>query len=222
MKEEEIMSTLQLENIHWLGHDSFRIEGGGVVIYIDPWHLGEDPQPADLILITHDHQDHCSPADVVKIRGEDTVIVTIKAAAAKLPGEVVVVQPGDTLTEKGILIDVVPAYNLNKFRSPGLPFHPKKMGHAGYILTVDGERIYHAGDTDLIPEMSEFKVDIALLPVSGKYVMTAEEAAKAAQVIQPQVVIPMHVGRGIGSLADLETFQAQCPLPVEILPQEAG
>lgn len=209
-----------LSLIHWLGHDSFRLESAGLQIYIDPYQLSGGP-PADLILITHDHQDHCSPADVAKIQKEETIIVTIAAAAAKLKGEIKIVQPGDQITVRGIPIEAVPAYNLTKFRSPGNPFHPKEAGHVGFILTLDGQRIYHTGDADVIPEMETFDVDIALLPVSGTYVMTADEAVEAASLIKPKVAIPMHVGRGIGGLEMTEQFKQKAAVPVEILELEA-
>jgi L-ascorbate metabolism protein UlaG (beta-lactamase superfamily) len=207
-------------NIHWLGHDSFRIQAKNLEIYIDPYQLQGNHPPADLILITHDHGDHCSPGDVAKIQKADTAIVTIPAAAAKLNGKIHTVQPGDDITVKGIPIQTVPAYNVNKFRRPGVPFHPPESGHVGYILTVEGVRIYHAGDTDFIPEMKSIRVDVALLPVSGTYTMTAEEAIQAASAIQPQVAIPMHIGRDIGALDDRERFKAGCSVPVELLPME--
>lgn len=206
-------------NIHWLGHDSFRIDGDGVVVYIDPYRLKGGPK-ADLVLITHDHSDHASTADVASIQKEDTVIVTTAAAAQKLSGQIKTVQPGEKLTEKGILIQTLPAYNLNKFRSPGVPFHPKEAGNVGYLITVKGIRIYHPGDSDFIPEMKGLKPDVALLPVSGTYVMTYEEAAEAASAIQPKVAIPMHVGEGIGSLADAERFKEKASVPVIVLPIE--
>jgi len=205
-----------VENIHWLGHASFRIELDGLVVYIDPWQLGDCPK-ADIILITHEHQDHCSPDDVAKIQKADTVIVTIGAAAQKLKGQIEIVVPGDSLDVKGVSIETVPAYNLTKFRSPGNPFHPKEAGHVGFIITLGGQRIYHTGDADVIPEMETIKTDIALLPVSGTYVMTAEEAVQAAEIIQPKVAIPMHIGRGIGSMDAAEEFKMAAPVPVEIL-----
>lgn len=208
-----------VSNIHWLGHDSFRIKGDGLVIYIDPWQIEDGPK-ADLILITHDHRDHCSPADVAKVQKEDSVIVTVAAAAAKLSGQIQVVKPGDELRVKGIPISAVPAYNVNKFRSPGVPFHPRESGYVGFVVTVEGQRIYHAGDTDCIPEMGSINADIALLPVSGTYVMTADEAVEAAAIIKPQIAIPMHIGRGIGSLADAEHFKEKASVPVEILPMK--
>jgi len=199
-----------IEKIHWLGHDSFRLEGE-VTVYIDPWKLPPNSPKADIILITHDHYDHCSPEDVAKIQKADTVIVTIPAAARKLKGEVKTVKPGDKITVKGIEIEAVPAYNTDK------PFHPKGAGHVGFIVTLGGKRIYHAGDTDFIPEMKGLKVDIALLPVSGTYVMTAEEAAKAAEAIKPEVAIPMHYGEIVGSERDAERFKELTSVQVTIL-----
>lgn len=203
------------ENIHWLGHDAFRI-AGEQTIYIDPWKLPKDAPKADIILITHDHYDHCSPEDVAKIRKEDTVIVTIKAAASKLKGNVQIVKPNESLAVKEVPIETVPAYNVDK------AFHPKAAGHVGFIVTVGGQRIYHAGDTDLIPEMEDIKTDIALIPVSGTYVMTAEEAAQAAERIRPQIAIPMHFGEIVGSKRDAELFRQLCPPDVQvvILPEE--
>lgn len=199
-----------VENIHWLGHDSFRLEGE-VTIYIDPWKLPPNSPKADIILITHEHYDHCSPEDVAKIQKADTVIVTIPAAARKLKGEVKTVKPWDKITVKGIEVEAVPAYNINK------PFHPKEAGHVGFIVNLGGKRIYHAGDTDFIPEMKGLKVDIALLPVSGTYVMTADEAARAADAIKPEVAIPMHYGEIVGSEKDAERFKELTSVQVVIL-----
>ena len=142
------MSDYRLENIHWLGHASFRIDGVETTIYIDPWQLGDDPKPADMIFITHDHRDHCSPEDVAKIQVEDTIIITVKDSVDKLGGHIKLVQPGDLMTLKGVVIRAVPAYNLNKFRSPGVAFHPKEKRYVGFIISVDGQSIYHAGDTE--------------------------------------------------------------------------
>jgi len=206
---------MMLKKIHWLGHDGFRIDSQNI-IYLDPLELKQGSVPADIILITHPHYDHCSPKDVAKIQKKETVIVTPADCGEKLSGDIRTVKPGDTLTVKGVKIEVVPAYNITK------TFHPKANGWVGYIVTLDGTRIYHAGDTDLIPEMKTFKVDIAFLPVSGKYVMTAEEAAKAADVLKPQIAIPMHYGviKDLGSTKDAETFKKKTSVPVEILKME--
>jgi len=145
-------------------------------------------------------------------------VVTIAAAAKKLKGDVRTVKPGESLAVKGVPIETVPAYNVNK------PFHPKAAGHVGFIVTAGGQRIYHAGDTDLIPEMKDIKTDIALLPVSGTYVMTADEAAQAVDRIKPKVAIPMHYGAGVaGTKKDAERFRDLCSMKgmeVVILPQE--
>lgn len=209
-----------LERIHWLGHDALRIDGPPT-IYFDPYKLSAGNPKADLILISHDHSDHCSPEDVAQIQGEDTVIVTIAPAADKLSGDIRLVKPGSSLTVKGVPIEAVPAYNLNKFRSPGEPFHPKEEGHVGFVITLDEKRIYHAGDTDPIPEMADLEdIDIALLPVSGTYVMTAQEAVEATEVIRPKVAVPMHVGRGIGSMDATQLFKEKAPVEVAVLEME--
>jgi L-ascorbate metabolism protein UlaG (beta-lactamase superfamily) len=213
------MDTNLTAGLHWLGHDGFRIEWEGVTIYIDPYRL-TGGSPADLILITHDHGDHCSPEDVARIQKPDTIFVTVASAAAKLQGKIEIVQPGDEITLKGVHIRAVPAYNTNKFRTPGNPFHPREKGYVGFVLTLGERRIYHTGDSDHIPEMAQIECDVALLPVSGTYVMTAEEAAEAAQTIQPKLAIPMHVGADIGKLEFTQTFKALAGVPVVILPLE--
>jgi L-ascorbate metabolism protein UlaG (beta-lactamase superfamily) len=199
-----------LEGITWLGHDSFRIKAPEGVIYVDPWKL-RSVEPADLILITHEHHDHFSAEDVKKLRKPDTTIVTIAAVAKQLKGDVRTVKPGDTLTVKGIKIEAVPAYN------PAKQFHPKAAGHVGFIITAGGRRIYHAGDTDAIPEMANIQTEVALLPVGGKFTMTASEAAQAANLIKPKVAVPMHWGDIIGTRADAEAFRKAAKVPVEIL-----
>ena len=191
--------TAMTENIHWLGHDTFKITAGEKIIYTDPFKIKRKDK-ADVILITHEHSDHCSPEDVKKIQGTDTVIVATPDCAVKLSGNIKKIKVGDKLSVSGIDIEAVPAYNTNK------QFHTKDKGWVGYIFTVEGQRIYIAGDTDYIPEMKTFKADIALLPVSGTYVMTSVEAVKAALDIKPKIAIPMHYGSIVGSEDDAKKF----------------
>jgi len=200
MQAEELVKKL-----HWLGHDSFRLEGPPI-LYFDPWKLKGRLPTADLVLVSHEHFDHCSPDDVKKVSGPQTVVVAGGEAADRLPGAQAV-RPGDRLTVAGVEIEAVHAYNLNKFREPGVPFHPRQAGHVGFIVTLDGVRLYFAGDTDHIPEMADIACDVALLPVSGIYVMTAEEAAEAARTLKPEIVVPMHYGAGIGTADDGTRFR---------------
>jgi L-ascorbate metabolism protein UlaG (beta-lactamase superfamily) len=198
-----------LGKLHWLGHDSFRLDGPPM-IYFDPWKLHPDETAraggaADLVLVSHVHSDHCSPDDVEAVRGPDTVVIGNVGAVEKLPGAQAI-RPGESLKVTGVEVEAVRAYNVNKFRSPGVPFHPREADMVGYVVTIEGVRLYFAGDTDHIPEMEDIECDVALLPVSGKYVMTTEEAANAARTIQPQVVVPMHYGSGIGTADDGRTF----------------
>jgi L-ascorbate metabolism protein UlaG (beta-lactamase superfamily) len=205
-----------LRQLHWLGHDSFRLDGPPV-IYLDPWRLPKESPQADLILVSHEHSDHCSPEDIELIRGEHTVVVSDTSSAAKLAQPLTILRPGESTAIGDIEVSAIPAYNIDK------QFHPKEALHVGYILTIAGESLYFAGDTDHIPEMSGLKCDVALLPVSGVYVMTAEEAVQAAGAIAPKVAVPMHYASGVaGTMEDAEHFRDHCDMPVVILPSEGA
>ena len=193
----------------WLGHDAFRIDADKT-IYFDPYQISTGPG-ADLILISHDHFDHCSPEDVAKIQKSDTVIETEKDSAKKLSGDVRVIKAGDTISVGDVKIEAVPSYNTDK------DFHPQANAWVGFIIEVQGVRVYHAGDTDFIPEMKDFNVDIALLPVSGVYVMNAEQAIQAALAINPKIAIPMHYGAVAGTEEDAVNFKKALEGKVEVV-----
>lgn len=206
-----------------LNHAAFKIKGGGKVIYFDPFKIpAGDIEQANIIFVSHEHFDHCSPEDLKKIVGTETTVVTIFTCKDNLSGldveEIRYVKPGDILEIQGIKIAVMPAYNINKFRSPGVPFHPKEDGKIGFIIEIDGVWIYHAGDTDGIPEMGNLQnIDVALLPISGIYVMTVEEAVAAAEVIKPKLVVPMHYGDIVGTSEDAQRFKELSSVSVEII-----
>ena len=198
-----------LTGIHWLGHASFRIDGDPVV-YVDPWKLGE-AMPADIVLVTHGHHDHLSVDDIARISKTSTIMVSAAPCAKSLQGDVRPMAPGDSLTLGTVTIEAVPSYNTDK------PNHPKSAGNVGYIIEIDGRRIYHAGDTDLIAEMSGVRCDIALLPMGGTYTMNAEEAAEAAVRIHPGIVVPMHWGEIVGSSEDVARFTELVPEDIEVV-----
>jgi L-ascorbate metabolism protein UlaG (beta-lactamase superfamily) len=209
-----------LENIHWLGHDSFRLDGG-VTMYIDPYKLPAGLPPADVVLVTHEHFDHYSPDDLAKIAGPGTVVVGPACVTGQIGDlETVTVAAGDSVEVRGVEVQAVPAYNLDKFRAPGQPYHPREAGYVGYVVAFDGVRYYHAGDTDAVPEMADVHCDVALLPVGGKFTMTWEEAARACESIDATAAVPMHYGEVIGDARDAEAFRDKCRLPVTILPLE--
>jgi L-ascorbate metabolism protein UlaG (beta-lactamase superfamily) len=196
------------KKLAWLGHDAFRIEAAKTV-YFDPYEIGGGPR-ADLILISHDHFDHCSPEDVAKIQKPSTVIITEQDSAKKLSGKVRVIKPGDSVEVEGVKVSGVASYNRDK------DFHPRKNGWLGFIVEMEGVRIYHAGDSDFIAEMKELKVDIALLPVSGIYVMNADQAIKAALTLKPHLAIPMHYGTIVGVEEDARHFKEGLEGKVEV------
>jgi L-ascorbate metabolism protein UlaG (beta-lactamase superfamily) len=199
--------------IEWLGHDSFRLTGEKT-LYIDPWKISKAAHDADVVLITHDHFDHFVLEDVDKVRNADTLVVIPEMLKGKIEGNVKVVARGDAIDAKGVPVEVVPAYNLKPDRQG---FHPNAYGGVGYIVTLYGKRIYHAGDTDAIPEMKGIECDVMLVPVSGTYVCTCDEAAEAVALVNPKLAIPMHWDTIVGTWEDANSFKQKVNVPVEIL-----
>lgn len=199
--------------IEWLGHDSFRLTGEKIV-YIDPWQIANARHDADVVLITHDHFDHFVIEDVAKVRNEKTVVVGPEMLRGKIDGNVLFVRRGESLNVSGVPLQVTAAYNLHADRQN---FHPNAYGGVGYIVTLNGKRIYHTGDTDPIPEMKNIQCDIMLVPVSGTYVCTCDEAVEAVKLVNPKIAIPMHWDTIVGTWEDANNFKQNAGVPVEIL-----
>jgi L-ascorbate metabolism protein UlaG (beta-lactamase superfamily) len=210
-----------LEALDWIGHSGFRLRMGRANVYIDPYRVSADAPKADLILVTHGHYDHFSPQDIERLTQKGTVLVAPAAVAERVTGRVISIAPGEMLEDelvRGVAVAAIAAYNTSKRNDEGQVFHPREAGFVGYDLNVRGERLYHAGDTDVIPEMDQVAgVDVALLPVSGTYVMTPDEAAEAARRIAPRVAVPMHWGVNIGSREDAVAFAELAPVEVQIM-----
>ena len=178
--------------VKWLAHAGFQVKTGGKVMYIDLEKYGEVSEKADFILVTHSHTDHCDPSKIQEVRKEVTLIIAPQNCVSKLGGNVKTLKPEEETIVNGIKVKAVYAYNMKRFRSPGNPYHPKKLG-VGYLITAEDKTVYHGGDTDFIPEMHQLgKVDVALLPSGDTYTMDNVEAAEATVAINPKIVVPMH------------------------------
>ncbi|HVP26932.1 MAG TPA: MBL fold metallo-hydrolase [Candidatus Bathyarchaeia archaeon] len=179
-------------SIKLLAHAGFQIKTKNKIVYVDLEKYGKFSEKADLILVTHSHTDHCDPAQIERARKTDTLIIAPSDCVSKIGGNVKTLNVGEEITVGDVKVKAVEAYNFKRFRSPGNPFHPKGFG-VGYLITAEGKTVYHAGDTDFIPEMKKLgRVDVALLPSGGTYTMDNAEAVDAALAINPSVVIPMH------------------------------
>jgi L-ascorbate metabolism protein UlaG (beta-lactamase superfamily) len=201
--------------LKWLGHSGFLIENSKV-IYIDPYQIKDGLPKADLVLLTHDHYDHCSVNDLNKILDKKTILLMTAGCQSKvvrfdIPLQMEIVEPNQEFEFGKIKISTVPAYNLDK------SFHPQKDNLVGYLIKINDVIIYHAGDSDLIPEMQKLtgynkpsKSFIALLPVGGRFTMNCEEAFEAAKLIKPEIVIPIHWGSVIGPDNNANEFKELC------------
>lgn len=212
------MKLMNLEVIR-IAHDTFKI-AGSKVIYTDPFKVTHRDE-ADIVLLSHEHFDHLSLEDLNKVIFPGSTILASPLCKEGLKGVKVkglhYLDPGGKHLVGKVEVDAVPAYNVNKFREPGHAFHPKAENRLGFVFTMDGTTVYFAADTDFIPEMKSIKCDIALLPVSGTYVMTAEEAAEAAAALNPKIAVPMHYGAIVGSDADAKRFKSlvkNCPVEI--------
>lgn len=206
-----------MEEIKWLGHSGFKIKGRGKILYIDPFDI-KCGETADFIFITHSHGAHFSVNDLKKISAEKTNIYATPDCMEQLdwfPGWTITVEPGGVYQAGIFSVTAIPAYSLKNDR------HSRNNRWVGYIIDFGDMRIYHAGDTDLIPEMKDIrKLDYAFLPVSGEGIMGPDDAASASAILRPVLSIPMHYGYKSGSQEDAERFKEKCPGAVRILKKD--
>jgi L-ascorbate metabolism protein UlaG (beta-lactamase superfamily) len=198
-----------LNKIKWLGHAGFLLEEREG-IYIDPYDLGF-PDIGDMVLVTHDHPRHCLPDEIKWLRKGSTVIVVPEKCANKFQGDIRIVKPGDSITVKGVKIEILPANTVNN------PRHPINSG-VGYIITLsDSTRVYHTGDTGMIPEMKEGIADVVLIPIGGETTMNAAQAAAVVNVIKPKIAVPMHWVPDKDGRAEAERFCSLCESEAAIM-----
>ena len=205
-----------VDNIEVNTQNSIRIESRVGTIYIDPLEIGNDAHDADYILITHDHYDHFSTEDIRKVAKADSILVVPEKMLDKaqevtgVVGKIETVKPGVYRELNGLEFETVPAYNLLK------PFHPKSAEWVGYVLRIDGQRIYIAGDTDATKEAKAVKCEVALVPIGGTYTMGAKKAAELVNAIRPNVAIPVHYGSIVGKPADGKVFAENVKDPIKV------
>ena len=206
-----------LDNIEVFTQNSIRIRSDRGTIYVDPFRMKEESHDADYVLITHSHYNHFSIEDIRKVVGKKTLLVVpekMEDDAGELRPDVkdiVTVKPGIYKEINGLELETVPAYNTIK------PFHPKRAEWVGYILRLDGKRIYIAGDTGATKEARQVKCDIALLPIGGTFTMDAKKAADLTNLIRPEYAIPVHYGSSVGKKSDGQTFASLVKGPVKVV-----
>lgn len=195
-EKDTITTSAGALEVTFIGHGSLMLGFGGKIVHVDPYgqlaDYGKLPK-ADLILLTHDHQDHLDPASLQKVRTDKTVVLLTQKCAEQVSGGTIM-KNGDVRTVMGIRIEAVPAYNIVQKRPDGEPFHPKGVGN-GYVLTFGTTVVYIAGDTENTPEMKALKhIDYAFLPMNLPYTMTPEMVADGARAFKPKVLYPYHYG----------------------------
>ena len=193
------------EKITINSQSSIRIEDNNI-IYFDPYNIEYTTNDADLIFITHDHYDHLDINSIDKIIKDTTTIVLPKSIYNNLDNyfnnkNIILVEPNNTYNILNYKIETIPSYNINK------PYHKIEYGYLGYIITINDERIYISGDTDITEENKNIKCDIALIPIGGTYTMDYIEAANLINIIKPKTVIPTHYSTIVGTLEDGTNFK---------------
>jgi L-ascorbate metabolism protein UlaG (beta-lactamase superfamily)/pimeloyl-ACP methyl ester carboxylesterase len=213
-EKEDVMIT---DKIRLFTQNSIRIESDAGIIYVDPFKMNEEPHDADFILLTHNHYDHFSPEDILKVCKESSVMIVpenMESEAGDLTDSVdmiYTVEPDMKKNVNGLELETIPAYNNSK------SFHQKSAGWVGYILTIDGKRVYIAGDTDMTEDNRKVKCDVAMIPIGGTYTMDAMQAAQLINEIKPDIAIPTHYGSAVGSPKDADTFKEQVNSDIEVV-----
>lgn len=194
-----------LEGIKVLNHSSIKINKNRV-IYIDPYKVDKNYKDADVVFITHGHYDHFSEEDINKIKKIDTKIIAPEDLHNKLLANgfkdenIIPVKPNENYIVDEIEFKTVASYNIDK------PFHPKENNWVGYIININEEDYYIAGDTDLNEDVKKVKCDMAFVPVGGTYTMTHREAADLVNIIKPKIAVPIHYGSVVGTIEDAKSF----------------
>lgn len=180
-----------------LGHASLRIQVNDLIIFVDPWSNVADyamEPDADLVLVTHDHSDHFDPAALQQVATDGTTFVMDGRSAEQFDGEVTTLANGESLEFEGITVTAVPAYNIERMRDDGTPYHPRG-DYNGYLLEFGDLRVHIGGDTECVPEFGELgEVDVSFLPINLPFTMPPEETAECYRTIDPTVAVPYHQG----------------------------
>jgi len=205
-----------LEQVTWFRQSAMRFRTAGLTVYVDPWGTGEEDEPADLILITHVHDDHFRPEEIDRLKKDSTQIAAPRDVANELSGAVTPVSPGQSHVLAGVSFLTVPAYNTVEHR---LQRHPRSKGWVGYVFAFDGSTYYHSGDTDALPELEDIETDVAMVCIGGDpFTMGPDEAGRLMRRMKPRTAVPMHYGFRVGSPSQAEEFRrAADPIPVEVL-----
>lgn len=195
-----------MEKIEINCHSSIKISFEGKKIYIDPYQINRKKKDADFLFITHDHYDHLSENDILKVIHENTIIIIPesclpKLEAMNLSNTVVTVKPNNRYEVSDIKFQTIAAYNINKL------YHPKDSGFVGYLLELGKYKYFVTGDTDVNLENKQVKCDYLLIPVGGEYTMDYREAAMLANLIKPTHAIPTHYKTIVGSDDDALQFK---------------
>lgn len=187
-------------------HSSIKITGEHI-IYFDPYKIDTKVSDADYIFITHDHFDHLDIQSLKNVMNEDTVVmipasvplITLEPVVRE--DQVIALYPNEQYYIDDMSVLTIPSYNVNK------DFHKKIYNWLGYVIELNQEKIYVAGDTDINEDVKKVECDVALVPIGGTYTMTYQEAAELVNTIKPKHVIPTHYGTIVGELNDGEEFK---------------